>query len=193
MADDLNMPRTLRRLNAVEEAALDAQSQAAAAAASAAAAQAAAEAAGDNLDMSNATAGILSQARGGLGNANGQAVSAGKLTSAFTLALTGGVTGSVSIDGSRNVSLAATVAGSGAVTGRKDDLLTTAVAANVDYTVPSYIVGSNKLKIELDGVLCAAGAGNTYIERGTTGNASTVIRFNQSIPAGFLITSISEA
>ena len=60
------------------------------------------------------------------------------------------------------------------------------IAANADYTVPSYTVGSGHLKVYLDGVMCAGGDNAdtcTYKEVGTSGSASTLIRFYQDIPA----------
>ena len=59
------------------------------------------------------------------------------------------------------------------------------IAANTNYTVPSYIVGSGHLKVYLDGVLCTGGDNAdtcTYVELGPSGSASTLIRFYQDIP-----------
>lgn len=141
---------------------------------------------------SNVTPGVtgtLPIGNGGTGNTTGNAATATKLATARTLTFTGDATGSGSFDGSANVSIALTVSGVGGTPARKDETLTTAVAANTNYAVPSYVVGGKKLKVYLDGVLCVAGASGTYIEQGTTGAASTAIRFNQVIPVGYTITA----
>lgn len=59
-----------------------------------------------------------------------------------------------------------------------------AIAAGAAFTVPSYIVGSGRLQVWLDGVLCAGGVDAdvcAYAETGTAGAASTTITFHQSI------------
>ena len=59
-----------------------------------------------------------------------------------------------------------------------------AIAAGAAFTVPSYIVGSGRLQVWLDGVLCAGGVDAdvcAYAETGTAGAASTTITFYQSI------------
>ena len=61
---------------------------------------------------------------------------------------------------------------------------TATVAANTNYTVPSYVVGSGRLLVFLDGIKCAAGANaaqHQYKEVGTAGAASTVIQWHQAI------------
>lgn len=128
------------------------------------------------------TSGTLATARGGTGRTDGKAAA---LATARTISLTGDVTGSVSFDGSKNVSIsvkkknaAAQFSAAGTRSGN--------IAANADYTVPSYIVGSGHLKVYLDGVLCTGGTDAdtcTYKEVGTSGSASTLIRFYQDIPA----------
>lgn len=128
------------------------------------------------------TSGTLATARGGTGRTDGKAAA---LATARTISLTGDVTGSVSFDGSKNVSIsvkkknaAAQFSAAGTRSGN--------IAANADYTVPSYIVGSGHLKVYLDGVMCAGGTDAdtcTYKEVGTSGSASTLIRFYQDIPA----------
>lgn len=60
-----------------------------------------------------------------------------------------------------------------------------AIAANVNYAVPAYVVGSGRLQVWLDGVLCMAGpnAGqHQYKEIGAAGAASSVIQWHQAIP-----------
>ncbi|HBO0431661.1 TPA: phage tail protein [Pseudomonas aeruginosa] len=57
------------------------------------------------LDVSKLTSGILPAARGGTGNAIGQAATALKLASPRTLAVTGDATGSTAFDGSSNATL----------------------------------------------------------------------------------------
>lgn len=61
---------------------------------------------------------------------------------------------------------------------------TATVAANTNYTVPSYVVGSGRLLVFLDGIKCAAGtnaAQHQYKEVGTAGAASMVIQWHQPI------------
>lgn len=61
---------------------------------------------------------------------------------------------------------------------------TAAIAANAAFTVPSYTVGSGRLQVFLDGLLCAGGTNATtcvYMEMGTAGTASTSIKFHQAI------------
>lgn len=68
---------------------------------------------------------------------------------------------------------------------REDD-----IAANTDYTVPSYTVGSGRLQVFLDGVLCAGGTDAdscAYKEVGASGEASTTIQFHQSIATDYEI------
>ena len=50
---------------------------------------------------------------------------------------------------------------------------------NSQYTVPSYIVGDNTLKVYVDGILC--NKGETYAEVGNTGTTSTKIKWLQEI------------
>ena len=57
------------------------------------------------LNVSKANSGTLPIARGGTGNSTGNAATATKLQTARTIALTGDVTGSVSFDGSKDVSI----------------------------------------------------------------------------------------
>ena len=57
------------------------------------------------LNVSKANSGTLPVARGGTGNSTGNAATATKLQTARNIALTGDVTGSVSFDGSKNVSI----------------------------------------------------------------------------------------
>lgn len=67
---------------------------------------------------------------------------------------------------------------------------TAEIAANTNYMVPSYIVGSGRLQVFLDGVLCAGGADAdtcTYKEVGTSGKSSTTIQFHQDIATDYEI------
>lgn len=102
-----------------------------------------------------------------------------------TISLTGDVTGSASFDGSKNVSITAKRKNASvqlSAAGTRSSV----IAANADYAVPSYIVGSGHLKVYLDGVLCTGGDNAdtcTYVELGPSGSASTLIRFYQDIPA----------
>ena len=128
------------------------------------------------------TSGTLATARGGTGRTDGKAAA---LATARTISLTGDVTGSVSFDGSKNVSIsvkkknaAAQFSAAGTRSGN--------IAASTNYTVPSYVVGSGHLKVYLDGVLCTGGTDAdtcTYKEVGTSGAASTTIQFHQAVPA----------
>lgn len=66
-----------------------------------------------------------------------------------------------------------------------------AIAAGADYGVPSYVVGSGRLQVWLDGLLCAGGpdaVNCAYAETGSAGTVSTNIRFHQAIPETFDIT-----
>lgn len=134
-----------------------------------------------NHSASEITSGTLPVARGGTGRTDGKAAA---LTTARTISLTGDVTGSVSFDGSKNVSIPvkqknATTQFSAAGTRSGN------IAASTNYTVPSYIVGSGHLKVYLDGVLCTGGTDGatcTYKEVGTSGTASTTIQFHQAVP-----------
>ena len=135
-----------------------------------------------NHSASEITSGTLPVARGGTGRTDGKAAA---LATARTITLTGDVTGSVSFDGSKNVSItvkeknaATQFSAAGTRSGN--------IAANTNYTVPSYIVGSGHLTVYLDGVRCAGGtdAGTcAYKEVGTSGAASTTIQFHQAVPA----------
>lgn len=58
------------------------------------------------------------------------------------------------------------------------------IAANAKYTVPSYVVGSGRLQLFLDGMRCTAGtsaAQHQYTEIGSAGAASTTIQWHQAI------------
>lgn len=64
------------------------------------------------------------------------------------------------------------------------------VTAGSDFTVPEYVVGSGRLQIWMDGLLCMAGddpALHTYKEVGPVGGVSTVIQFHQDIGQSFEI------
>ncbi len=66
------------------------------------------------------------------------------------------------------------------------------LAAGVNYAVPAYIVGSNKLHVYVGGLRCDRGtdpAVAQYQEVGVTGAASTVIKFFDAQPAGTQITA----
>lgn len=74
---------------------------------------------------------------------------------------------------------------------RLDETLTLALATGEAFTVPLYIVGSGKLQIFYDGVICAPGPAGMYQEVGSGGKQSTSITFNESLPAGADITAIA--
>lgn len=127
------------------------------------------------------TSGTLPVARGGTGRTDGKAAA---LATARTISLTGDVTGSASFDGSKNVSISAKRK-SASTQFSAAGTRSAAIAANTNYTVPSYVVGSGHLKVYLDGVLCTGGsdaATCTYKEVGTSGAASTTIQFFQAVP-----------
>lgn len=69
------------------------------------------------LDASKLATGILPVARGGTGNAIGQAATALKLASPRTLAIAGDGTGSAAFDGSANASITVTLANTGVADG----------------------------------------------------------------------------
>ncbi|MGC3641755.1 phage tail protein [Pseudomonas aeruginosa] len=69
------------------------------------------------LDASKLATGILPLARGGTGNAIGQAATALKLASPRTLAIAGDATGSAAFDGSANASIMVTLANTGVADG----------------------------------------------------------------------------
>ena len=75
-------------------------------------------------------------------------------------------------------------------TKRQDTVLVSSMANGVSFSVPAYIVGSNKLTIYLDGVLCDSGASGLYLEQGTIGNTSTTIKTNDVLLAGRELTAI---
>ena len=60
------------------------------------------------------------------------------------------------------------------------------IAANGTFTVPSYTVGKQQLLVYLDG--CLSRQGDGWDEVGTAGTASTIIKFNQLIPADMEIS-----
>ncbi len=69
------------------------------------------------LDAGKVVSGVLPIARGGTGNAVGQAATAVKLASPRTLAIAGDATGSAAFDGSANASITVTLANTGVADG----------------------------------------------------------------------------
>ncbi|ERV76683.1 hypothetical protein Q058_03563 [Pseudomonas aeruginosa BL04] len=69
------------------------------------------------LDAGKVVSGVLPIARGGTGNAIGQAATAVKLASPRTLAIVGDATGSAAFDGSANASITVTLANTGVADG----------------------------------------------------------------------------
>ena len=64
------------------------------------------------------------------------------------------------------------------------------IAAGSNYAVPAYVVGSGRLQVFLDGVLCAGGTEAdvcAYMEIGTSGAPSTTIQFHQAIATDYEI------
>lgn len=67
---------------------------------------------------------------------------------------------------------------------------TETIAANANFSVPSYVVGSGRLMVWLDGLLCVAGANAAqaqYKEVGTTGTLSTTLQWHQAIDKSYEI------
>ena len=67
------------------------------------------------------------------------------------------------------------------------------IVAEEDFTVPAYTVGRGDLAVYLDGLICVAGsdpARHQYEEVGAAGEASTVIRWHDDVPAVCDITII---
>ncbi len=63
--------------------------------------------------------------------------------------------------------------------------LTTPLTKLTDVTVPSYVVGSNRLIVMVDGVVCQKTT--TYTEEGTAGNVSTKIQFVDDITNDYIV------
>lgn len=78
----------------------------------------------------------------------------------------------------------------GAPPRRVDTKLLAPIAAGASVAVPQYTVGSKKLTVYLDGVLCAAGAAGLYLETGAAGSKSTAITLNDALDAGWELTAI---
>ena len=115
---------------------------------------------------------------------SGNAASATKLATARTISLSGDVTGSVSFNGTADVSIKTTLKNA-AVLHSASGARAAVIAANVNHAVPAYVVGSGHLHVWLDGLLCAGGtnaAACAYVEVGNAGTVSTNIRFHQAIP-----------
>ncbi len=63
--------------------------------------------------------------------------------------------------------------------------ITTPITAATDVTVGSYIKGSGRLLVLIDGVVCAPTT--TYVEQGTDGEVSTTIQFVDSIDNSYVV------
>lgn len=63
--------------------------------------------------------------------------------------------------------------------------ISTPITAGVAVTTPSYIVGSNRLIVMIDGVVCQPTV--TYTEQGTAGNTSTTIKFVDDIDNTYVV------
>ena len=108
------------------------------------------------------------------------AVAANKLANPFDIELTGAVSGIAKrVDGSKKVTIATARGGDSATLLSPANSREEVVEAGTNFTVPEYVVGSNTLEVFWNGLLCIAGADNTYQykEVGTTGSKSTVIQF----------------
>ena len=88
---------------------------------------------------------------------SGNAGTATKLATSRNISLTGDVTGSASFNGTANASITAKLKNA-SVQLSASGTRSAAISANTNYTVPSYIVGSGRLQVFLDGVLCAGGS-----------------------------------
>ena len=126
---------------------------------------------------------------GSSGSCTGNAATATKLATSRNISLTGDVTGSADFNGTANASIT-TKLKNASVQLSASGTRSAAISANTNYTVPSYIVGSGRLQVFLDGVLCAGGSNAdtcAYKEVGTSGKASTTIQFHQAIATDYEI------
>lgn len=57
--------------------------------------------------------------------------------------------------------------------------------AGAAFTVPTYQLGSGRLQVFLDGILCLEGESNQYVE-----DSTTTIKFNDDIPADMEIVAL---
>ena len=132
------------------------------------------------LNVSKANSGTLPIARGGTGNSTGNAATATKLQTARNIALTGDVTGSVSFDGSKNVSM---------VTNLANVVVLTGTMSNGSKTI-SYPSGYNKdncvvitKMLKRVGVASSRGysIGTTFLPAdGTSGSISSKVELQTS-------------
>jgi hypothetical protein len=79
---------------------------------------------------------------------------------------------------------------------RKDQTLTTAIAANDTWETPSYIVGTKKLQIYVCGELATPGTSTSngfYQEVGNAGAASTSIKIFDALHVGASLTAVVAA
>lgn len=164
------------------------------------------------LDMSKASAGTLAVARGGTGvTANpSMLVNLASTTAASVFAASPrpGVTGILPVanggTGNKNgIAPKATADASGntitTTYATKTELttaitntelaLTTPITAGSTVTVPSYTVGKGNINVYIDGVRCTRG--DTFSEVGTSGAASTSVKFNDAISADYEVIAIS--
>ena len=68
---------------------------------------------------------------------------------------------------------------------------TSAIASGANVTVGSYTVGSNRLLIVFNNLICRPGSSNQYVEVGTAGATSTTIKLYMPVKAGELLEYIS--
>ena len=111
---------------------------------------------------------------------NSSATAADKLANSIDIILKGAVSGTVkNFDGSKDVTITTVMGGDSATLYSPANSREEVVEAGTNFTVPEYVVGSNTLEFFWNGLLCIAGADNTYQykEVGTTGSKSTVIQF----------------
>lgn len=78
----------------------------------------------------------------------------------------------------------------GAPPQRADTELNSPLAPGATFAVPQYTVGSKKLTVYLDGVLCSSGASGLYLEIGLAGSKSTSITLNNALGAGRELTAV---
>ena len=110
----------------------------------------------------------------------GNAETASKLATPVDITLKGAVSGTVkNVDGSADITISTVMGGDSASLLSPANSRENVIEAGTNFTVPEYVVGTNTLEVYWNGLLCLAGADNTYQykEVGTTGSKSTVIQF----------------
>ncbi len=65
----------------------------------------------------------------------------------------------------------------------QESVLASALSANTAFTVPEHTVGSKKMLVFFNGILCKQGSSEQYVDA-----SATTITFNETLPAGSEIT-----